>query len=305
MTRPAIGIDLGGTKTEAIVLDAAGEERARRRLPSARDDYAATIETIAELVGWADAEAGARCTVGVGHPGSVSPHTGLVRNANSTWLNRRPFGRDLAARLGRAVAMANDADCLALSEATDGAGAGAELVFAVIVGTGTGGGLVVDGRLRRGANGIAGEWGHNPLPWPTPEESPGRRCWCGKDGCIETWLSGPGLARQAQAALGRDLDGAALAAAARAGDVGARAVLSAYTERLAKALATVIDLFDPEVIVLGGGVSKLTILYEEVPQRWQRWVFADRVTTRLAPAQHGDSSGVRGAAWLGREQSEA
>ncbi|MFW5834236.1 MAG: ROK family protein, partial [Pseudomonadota bacterium] len=202
MTSPAIGIDLGGTKTEVILIDDDGGEQARRRVPSPKNDYRATIETIAELVAWAEAQADVPCTVGVGHPGSISPASGLIRNANSTWLNGQPFGRDLEARLERPVAMANDADCLALSEATDGAGAGARAVFAVIIGTGTGGGLVLDGRPIHGANGIAGEWGHNALPWPTPDEFPGPRCWCGKDGCIETWLSGTGLGREASKAFG-------------------------------------------------------------------------------------------------------
>ncbi|TVQ41337.1 MAG: ROK family protein [Geminicoccaceae bacterium] len=298
-----MGIDLGGTKSEVIVLDRAGAELRRRRVPSPRGDYRATIETIAGLVDWAEEEVAATCSVGVGHPGSLSPASGLIRNANSTWLNGQPFGRDLEARLGRRVAMANDADCLALSEATDGAGAGATSVFAVIIGTGTGGGLVLDGKLIRGANGIAGEWGHNALPWPTADEFPGPGCWCGKHGCIETWLSGTGLGRAASEALGRPLTGAEVADAAMAGDPDALGQMYAYAERFAKASATVLNLFDPEVVVLGGGVSNVPLLYELIPPAWQRWVFADAITTRLARAQHGDSSGVRGAAWLGRTRA--
>jgi len=301
MTGPAIGIDLGGTKIEIVALEADGTTRVKRRTPTPRDDYDATVRAVKELVAAAESDLGVHATVGVGHPGSLSPRTGRMRNANSTWLNDRPFGRDLEAALARPVACGNDADCLALSEATDGAGAGAAVVFAVIVGTGTGGGLVVDGRLLRGANGIAGEWGHNPLPWPSATEWPGPACWCGKRGCIETWLAGPALAREAEAHLGRRLDGAALAAAAGAGDDGAGAVIAAYVERFAKASATVVDLLDPDVIVVGGGVSALAALYGEVPARWADWVFADAVTTRLEPARHGDSSGVRGAAWLGRD----
>mgnify|MGYP006275823663 CR=1 FL=1 len=300
MSGPAIGVDLGGTKIEIIALGPDGATLERRRAPTPRDDYAATVRAVRDLVATTEGELGARATVGVGHPGSLSPRTGRVRNANSTWLNDRPFGDDLEAALARPVVCANDADCLALSEATDGAGAGAAVVFAVILGTGTGGGLVVDGRLRRGANGIAGEWGHNPLPWPTEAEHPGPLCWCGKRGCIETWLSGPALGREASAALGRPLDGPGVAALAAAGDVAAGAVLDAYVERFAKASATVIDLLDPDVVVLGGGVAHLPNLYEHVPERWAAWVFADAVATRLVPARHGDSSGVRGAAWLGR-----
>ncbi|NBB68834.1 MAG: ROK family protein [Alphaproteobacteria bacterium] len=301
MTGPAIGVDLGGTKIEIVTLEADGTTRGKRRTPTPRDDYDATVRAVKELVAAAESDLGVPATVGVGHPGSLSPRTGRVRNANSTWLNDRSFGRDLEAALARPVACANDADCLALSEATDGAGAGAAVVFAVIVGTGTGGGLVVDGHLLRGANGIAGEWGHNPLPWPDEHEWPGPPCWCGKRGCIETWLSGTGLAREAEAALGRPVRGEALTAAADAGEAGAEAVIAAYVERFAKATATVLDLLDPDVVVVGGGVSGLGALYREVPARWADWVFADAVATRLEPARHGDSSGVRGAAWLGRD----
>ncbi len=300
MNAPVLGIDLGGTKIEIAALDAGGTTRWKRREPTPKGDYDATIRALKALVAAAEAELGPAASLGIGHPGSLSPRSGRMRNANSTWLNDRPFARDVEAALARPVACANDADCLALSEATDGAGAGAEVVFAIIVGTGTGGGLAVGGELCRGANGIAGEWGHNPLPWPRPEETPGPACWCGKHGCIETWLAGGALAREATAALGRPLDGAALAAEAAAGEPGAAAVLDAYLARFAKATATLINLLDPDVIVVGGGVSGLDALYREVPPRWPAWVFADALDTRLAPARHGDASGVRGAAWLGR-----
>ncbi len=300
MPSPAIGIDLGGTKTEVIALGDNGTTLLRRRIASPRDDYGATIRAIAELVRSAEQELGARGTVGIGHPGSLSPRTGLIRNANSVWLNGRPFGRDMAAALDRAVACANDADCLALSEATDGAGAGAHAVFGIIAGTGTGGGLVLDGVAIRGANGIAGEWGHNPLPWPDADEWPGPLCWCGRHGCIETWLSGTALGREASRALGDGVDAADAATRAAAGDLAAAAVLDRYVERFAKACATVINLFDPDVIVVGGGASNLEVLYGDVPARWHRWVFADAIDTAFRRARHGDSSGVRGAAWLGR-----
>jgi fructokinase len=301
MGAAAIGVDLGGTKIEVAALDADGTTRWRRREPTPRGDYDGTLRAIRDLVAACERDLGATASVGIGHPGSLSPRTGRLRNANSTWLNDRPFGRDVEAALARPVACANDADCLALSEATDGAAAGAAVVFAIIVGTGTGGGLVVGGRLLQGANGIAGEWGHNPLPWPDAAEWPGPTCWCGKRGCIETWLSGPALAREARAALGADVDGPAVAAAAQAGDAAAGRVLAAYVARFAKATASVIDLLDPDVVVVGGGLSGVRRLYDEVPGRWPEWVFADAIATRLVPARHGDASGVRGAARLGRE----
>lgn len=296
----AFGVDLGGTKIEIVALDGAGRELARRRVPTPREDYAATIEAIARLIEEEEARLGARGTVGMGHPGAVSPATGLVKNANSTWLNGRPLHVDLATRLGREVVLANDANCLALSEATDGAAAGARIVFAVILGTGVGGGIAVDGKVLDGANAIAGEWGHNALPRPTPEELPGPRCWCGLDGCQETWLSGPGLAADHRRVYGEDLSGPQIVARAEAGDPTCRATLERYADRLARGLAAVINLLDPEVIVLGGGLSRVAMLYEAVPKLWERWIFSDRITTRLLPARHGDSSGVRGAAWLGR-----
>jgi fructokinase len=265
-----IGIDLGGTKTEALALDAAGREVFRKRVPSPRGDYDATLKTIAALV----AEAG-EGTVGVGIPGAVSHATGLVKNANSTWLIGKPLKEDLERALGRPVRLANDANCFALSEATDGAAAGAEVVFGVILGTGVGGGIVVRGRLVEGANAIAGEWGHNPLPLPRAEDLPLRPCYCGRAGCIETYLCGPALERD-----------------------GGEAALWLYCERLARALAGVINILDPDVIVLGGGVSNIARLYDEVPRLWERYVFSDQVATHLVPPKHGDSSGVRGAAWL-------
>ncbi len=293
-----LGIDLGGSKIEIIALDAAGQIRARHRAPTPRDDYAATLRAIAELVTTVEIELGQTGSVGIGMPGALSPATGLVKNANSTWLNGQPLDRDLEALLQRPLRFANDADCFALSEASDGAAAGAGVVFGVIIGTGAGGGIVVNGRLLQGPNGIAGEWGHNPLPWPEPAELPGPACYCGLHGCIETWLSGPGLARDHRLHTGAEKDAAAIAAAAENGDPMAAATLSRYEHRMARALASIINVLDPEVIVLGGGLSKLARLYERVPALWGEYVFSDRVDTRLAPPLHGDSSGVRGAAWL-------
>jgi fructokinase len=292
-----IGIDLGGTKIEAIALDAAGAERFRFRVPTPRGDYAGTIDAVAGLVAQAEAVVGSS-TVGVGMPGVVSPASGLVKNANSTWLNGRPLTEDLAARLGRPVRLANDANCLALSEATDGAAAGLPVVFGVIIGTGVGGGLVVNGQVVTGANAIAGEWGHNALPWPDDGEWPGPACYCGRTGCIETFLSGPGLARDYEACGGRRLDAAAIVAAADGGDAEARAAIARYERRLARGLASLINVCDPDAIVLGGGVSNISRLYERVPRLWGEFVFSDAVVTRLLRAVHGDSSGVRGAAWL-------
>jgi len=293
-----IGIDLGGTKIEAILLDREGHAVAGRRVATPRGDYGASLAAIAALVRELEAEAGGRATVGVGMPGAISPATGLVKNANSTWLIGRPLDRDLADRLGRPVRLANDANCFAVSEAVDGAAAGAHLVFGVILGTGVGGGIAIDGRPLVGANAIAGEWGHNPLPAPTGDELPGPACYCGRRGCIETFLSGPGLEAQHQARTGSLLAATEIAAAAEAGDSEAEATLRAYEERLARALGHVINLIDPEVIVLGGGLARLERLYRAVPLIWGRYVFSDRVDTRLLPPRHGDASGVRGAAWL-------
>lgn len=290
-----IGIDLGGTKTEAIALDGASHaELDRVRVATVRDDYAATLRAIRELVEGLESRLGRHGTVGLGIPGAISPASGLVKNANSTWLIGKPFDRDLERALGRPVRIANDADCFALSEATDGAGAGAGTVFGVILGTGVGAGIVVDGRPLAGPNAIAGEWGHNPLPWPADAERPGPACYCGKHGCVETFLSGPGLARD----HGRGLGAPEIVARAEAGDPDAEAALARYEDRLARSLATVVNVLDPHVVVLGGGMGNIRRLYDSVPRLWGRYVFSDRVDTRLLPPVHGDSSGVRGAAWL-------
>ncbi len=288
-------MDFGGTKIEAIAIGADGRERVRRRIDTPRQDYEASIRAVAGLVAAVEHEAGARGTVGVGIPGAVSPATGVIKNANSTWLIGRPLHHDLSRALGRDLRVANDANCFALSEAADGAGAGAAVVFGVILGTGVGGGLVVNGQVLAGANAIAGEWGHNPLPWPDATEWPGPPCYCGRRGCIEVFLCGRGL----QLAHGGNAPTAqAIALAAAGGDAGARAALAIYVRRLAKALATVVNLLDPDVIVLGGGLSNIDALYSDVPAEWTNWVFSDRVDTRLVRNRHGDSSGVRGAAWL-------
>jgi fructokinase len=287
-----IGVDFGGTKIEAAALDAEGRIRARVRAPSP-PDYADALAAVRDLVEEAERQAAARApAVGVGGPGSVSPASGLMRNANSTHLNGRPFPADLAHALGRPVRYANDADCLALSEATDGAAAGAGVVFAAILGTGCGGGVVADGRLIAGFNGFAGEWGHTPLPWASEAEHPGPACWCGRRGCLELWISGTGFARDAGAPA------EAAVAAARAGEPQAQAALDRYLDRLARGLAVVCDLIDPEVIVLGGGMSNTAELYARLPQAIARHVFSDAFATAVRPAMHGDSSGVRGAAWL-------
>jgi fructokinase len=293
-----IGVDLGGTKIEGIGLEEDGRVLARRRVATPREDYAATVEAIASLVEAIETEAGARGTVGVGMPGSLSPATGLVKNANSTWLIGRPLDRDLSGRLARPVRFANDANCFALSEAVDGAAKGARVVFGVIVGTGTGGGVVVDRKVLTGPNAIAGEWGHNPLPWPREGERPGPDCYCGKTGCVETFLSGPGLARDYRAATGDPVDAPEVVARAARGEAAAEAALARYEDRMARALAVVLNVLDPDVVVLGGGVSQVARLYEAVPSLWQQWAFSDRVDTRLCPPAHGDASGVRGAAWL-------
>ena len=293
-----IGVDLGGTKIEAIALAANGDTLLRHRVPTPRDDYDATLDAIVALVGRLEQEIGARGTVGLGTPGAVSPATGRIKNSNSTWLLDRPLAEDLAARLARPVRLDNDANCFALSEATDGGGRGAKVVFGVILGTGTGGGIVVGGRPLVGANAIGGEWGHNPLPWPASDERPGPSCYCGRRGCLETFLSGPALSRDYAAATGERRDAPAIAAAARAGDAGAEAALRRYEDRLARGLASVINVVDPDVIVLGGGMSNIDRLYDQVPRLWAPYVFSDRVDTRLVRPVHGDSSGVRGAAWL-------
>jgi fructokinase len=305
MTMYRIGIDLGGTKIEAAALDERGGMCLRRRIPTPAGDYAGTIATIVALVAGIEQEIGSRASVGIGIPGTIVAATGLVKNANSTWLIGRPLGRDVEAALGRPVRFANDANCFALSEAIDGAGASHGTVFGVILGTGVGGGIAIGGRILVGANAIAGEWGHNPLPAPRPEESPGPPCYCGLSGCVETFLSGPGLAADHRRHGGTAIDAATIAAGATAGDEACRATLDRYAERLARALAGVINILDPDVIVLGGGLSALGLLYDEVPRRWGRQVFSDRVVTRLLPPVHGDSSGVRGAAWLWRPEELA
>jgi fructokinase len=297
-----IGIDLGGTKIEAVALSSAGEEIARRRVTTPRD-YAASLDAIAGLVQELDRAADATGTVGVGIPGTVVPHTGLVKNANSVWLNGRPLERDLEERLDRPVRLMNDANCFALSEATDGAAAGAHVVFGVILGTGVGGGIVVDGRCLEGANLIAGEWGHNPLPWLGPEEWPGPPCYCGKRGCVEAWLSGPAFERDHAERTGLALAGREIVEAAAGGDPGAAATLSRYRDRLGRALASLVNVLDPDVVVLGGGMSNIAGLPEAASALLLRHLFAagadsDPVATRVVRAAHGDASGVRGAAWL-------
>jgi fructokinase len=292
-----IGIDLGGTKIEVVALDADGRERFRQRIASPKGNYLATIGAIQGLVGMAEQVVGPS-SVGIGIPGAVSPATGLIKNSNSTWLNGQPLAQDLVAALGREVRLANDANCFALSEAVDGAGAGKRVVFGVIVGTGTGGGLTIDGRTIIGANAIAGEWGHNPLPWPDAGEWPGPACYCGRTGCIETFLSGPALERDYAAASGTRLDAQSIVNRAEAGEPEATAVLERYERRMARALASVINVVDPDAIVLGGGLSNIERLYRNLPKLWGRFVFSDAVATPLVRAVHGDSSGVRGAAWL-------
>ncbi|HUH83308.1 MAG TPA: ROK family protein [Stellaceae bacterium] len=293
-----IGVDIGGTKIEAAALDDGGRIVARRRAPTPAGDYARTIAAVRGLVTELEAELDETGTVGIGMPGALSPATGLVKNANSTCLNGRPFDRDLAEALGRPLRFANDANCFALSEAVDGAAQGAVVVFGVILGTGVGGGIVVAGRLLTGPNAIAGEWGHSPLPWPGDSERPGPACYCGRRGCLESFLSGPGLAADHRLATGASLDAATIARQATAGHPDAAASLARYEDRLARGLAMVVNLLDPDVIVLGGGLGQIERLYTNVPQRWGAYIFSDTVATRLVPPRHGDSSGVRGAAWL-------
>jgi len=299
-----MGVDLGGSKIYAIVLDRSGRQVWDRRIATPANDYAATVRALADLVQAARLAVGARAlTVGIGGPGSLRPD-GLMKNSNSVCLNGRPLLRDVEAAIGQCAHFANDANCLALSEATDGAGAGRDVVFAAILGTGTGAGIAVRGRVLAGPNGLAGEWGHNPLPWSVPGEDPAFECYCGQRGCNETLLSGPGIARDHLLATGQSLAAAQIAEHARAGNAGCAATLERHASRLARALASVINLLDPDVIVLGGGLSLMPHLYERVPALWGRWVFCggptDPVRTQLRPSVHGDTSGVRGAAWLGR-----
>ena len=293
-----IGVDLGGSKIALAVLGPRGEVCWERRIATPQDDYPAILEAVARLIAAAEADVGARCSVGIGTPGAISPTSGLLRNANTTCLNQTPFKRDLEQRLGREVRMANDANCFALSEASDGAAKGAAAAFGVILGTGVGGGLVIHGRLLVGANAIGGEWGHTPLPAPLADELPGPPCYCGRRGCIETWLSGPALEREFARLAQRRLPADGIAACARAGDPDAEAALQRYEQRLARGLAQVINIVDPDVIVLGGGLSNIERWYENVPALLPAHVFSEHVATRLLPPVHGDASGVRGAARL-------
>ncbi len=299
-----IGIDLGGTKTEAIVLDDEGRERARRRIDSPQGDYGGTVRAIAGLVSAVRNEAGAKddVTVGVGIPGAISPSTGLIKNANSTWLIGHALDKDLEEALRLPVRLANDANCFAVSEATDGAGEGYRIVFGVILGTGVGGGISIDGRAHTGVNAIAGEWGHNPLPWPKDiggvAENPGPDCYCGKRGCIETFLSGPGFSNDFASAGGEVIPASEIAALAALGNQVAVAALDRYTDRLARAVSGVINILDPDIVVLGGGLSNLDIIYDALPNMLEQYVFSDVCDTPCVRNKHGDSSGVRGAAWL-------
>ncbi|KPJ94345.1 MAG: hypothetical protein AMJ53_05425 [Gammaproteobacteria bacterium SG8_11] len=293
-----IGVDLGGTKTEIIALSHQGHELIRHRVDSPRDNYQATIDNIVALVAQVERELDAAATVGIATPGALSVKTGRLKNSNSVWLNDRPLKQDLEQALQREVRMANDANCFALSEAIDGAASGAKAVFGVIVGTGTGGGIVAHGQLLTGANSIAGEWGHNPLPWRLPEELPGPACYCGKHGCIETFLSGPGLAHDYYTLVGIHLEAKDIVQEAAVGNRHAEQALQRYEHRMARALASIINVLDPDVIVLGGGMSNIQRLYHTVPKLWGEYVFSDDVQTRLVAPKFGDSSGVRGAAWL-------
>jgi fructokinase len=293
-----LGIDLGGTKIAGAVLDPAGKFMARHTVASPQQDYNATLNAIADVIAQLELATLPGCSIGIGMPGSIAPQTGLVQNSNSTWLNGRPLDRDLKAALTRDVRLANDANCFALSEATDGAGAGVKSVFGVILGTGCGGGIVIDGRLVDGPRGITGEWGHNPLPWPTADELVIPACWCGRTGCLETWLSGPGLSADHNRVTGNAMRAEAIVAAATVGEGGAVASLARHADRLARGLASVVNVLDPDVIVLGGGLSGLPHLYEQLPGLIAEHVFADDRHVDVRPPKWGATSGVRGAAWL-------
>jgi fructokinase len=293
-----IGIDLGGTKIEALALDDGGAELARYRVDTPQHDYDGTLAAIAGLVERLERETAATGTVGAGIPGSIRAATGLVKNANSTWLNGRPFREDLGRALGREVRVANDANCLAVSEATDGAARGRRVVFAVILGTGCGGGIAFEGKVHAGPNGVGGEWGHNPLPWAAAAELPGPQCYCGQHGCLETWVSGTAVSRDFRETTGRALTTREIAALAESGDVEATAAIDRLLDRLGRGLANVVNQLDPDVIVFGGGVSRIERLYRDLPERIRPYVFGGDFDTPLLPAQFGDSSGVRGAAWL-------
>ena len=293
-----VGVDLGGTKIEFVALERNGAELHRHRIATPRHDYDGTVRAISEGVKEIEKKLARVATVGVGIPGTVSTRTGLVKNANSTWLNGQPFDKDLSRALAREVRCANDANCLAVSEATDGAGAGKHIVFAVILGTGCGGGIAIDGRVHSGSNGVAGEWGHNTLPWMRADEFPGPPCYCGKNGCIETWISGTGLEHDFKRATALSLHGPDILARSAAGDPDALAALDRFEDRLARGLAGIINLLDPDVIVMGGGASQIPRIYKNVPVRLKEYVFGKEADTPILPARHGDSSGVRGAAWL-------
>ncbi|HZY98184.1 MAG TPA: ROK family protein [Candidatus Baltobacteraceae bacterium] len=293
-----IGVDWGGTKIEAIVLSDDGATLWRQRVPTPRDDYTASVSATVDLIRRAETETGSPGTIGIGIPGVIAQSTGLVKNANSTWLIGKPFKADIESRLGREIRCANDANCLALSEATDGAGAGKRVVFAVILGTGCGGGIAIDGAIHEGPHAVAGEWGHNPLPWQTADEYPGPQCYCGRRGCIETWISGTSFERQYAELTGQRLRAPQIVERVESGDRGAAELLSRYQDRLARALAHVVNLLDPDIIVLGGGMSNVTRLYNVLPQRVDDYVFGHGGKVTVVPAMHGDSSGVRGAAWL-------
>jgi fructokinase len=292
-----IGIDVGGTKIEAIALDSEGWVRSRHRTET-RKSYEGTLATVVDLVQRLEEDAGESCTVGVGIPGTIERSSGLVKNANTTWLNGRPFDKDLGSALDREVRLANDANCLVVSEATDGAAAGVPLVFGVIVGTGCGGGVAVDGRVHPGSNGVGGEWGHISLPWPEADEIPGPECYCGKQGCIETWISGVALSKDFERHTGRSLKGEEIAAASAAGDAAASEALERLENRMARGLASIINVLDPDAIVIGGGVSRIDCIYEGIARQLPRYVFGGTCTTPVLKAIHGDASGVRGAAWL-------
>jgi fructokinase len=295
-----IGIDWGGTKIEAVAMADDGRQMWRERVPTPREDYEGSLRVTVELVARLENETGKTGTVGIGIPGSVVPETQLVKNANSTWLIGKPFKRDLEVALGREIRWANDADCLALSEATDGAGAGKRVVFAAILGTGCGGGIAIDRRVHQGTHGVSGEWGHNPLPWQEAAEYPGELCYCGRQGCIETWLSGPSFEREYLRTSGHALRAVDIGRRAELGELDAVATLSRYVDRLARSLAHVINVLDPDVIVLGGGMSNVSRIYQSLPSVTGSYVFGRLETTPILRARHGDSSGVRGAAWLWR-----
>jgi fructokinase len=293
-----IGLDLGGSKIEGILMNSSATELARYRVATPRNDYAATIAAILDLAARLKQGITSETKVGIAVPGSISPLTGLIQNANSTWLNGRPLDRDLAAALATPVRLANDANCFALSESIDGAAANARIVFGVILGTGCGGGIVLDGRLLDGPRGIGGEWGHNPLPWATPDEYPGPQCWCGRKGCLETWVSGPGMAGDHARVTGETLTAVEIAARAKCEDGAARATLSRHADRLARGLAHVVNIVDPDVIVLGGGLSQLSHLYDSLPELMGPHIFADRASVVIKAPKWGDASGARGAARL-------